>query len=632
MKTVLHKNGNYSLREARLLADHQVIREGDMPAPQYPRDDERHVELRVDQKPEKILQTLLKRLNEVKQATNDTVEQQRRRIVETAQRDLDAILATPNASRQFVADHIGQINKSLYPQGLQLRWNWNEKRVTIESYSPTVFPPEVTARKNRIDELKGQIAAIDREIKAVMHGAQLNAVRYIQLKKAATNRRNKAPEATRSFMGLTQNSVPEVDARLIQLDNMKTQLVLELEGVKSGRIKAPVPTAGQPKPEPGLINDPRFAAVGSPDSRFNLHPTSGGIEGSGSPEIIDSPAVQERINRLTERWKTCTQEERDTVEGFLMMDGVDIDRSDLKKDQVTMCPREERGMLFFIGLIKVLVSLIDRLGKKKTTVEAVPIDQKDPSKITETERKAETATNITKLNTLKNDNVKTEGEIKAIKDKLNTEPRPADEAKTTLETQLKQKQAELKQRLEEIKKLEQRNQVLENPGMFIATEKGILKGDELKDDPVFIEFDKSKATAKQQIRADLQKIFESGDQARGVERIGRALGLDASKIDFKKIVEEMVPKFIAFMEAMIDQTSLEKNSSEQYRIRIDFSQMDQVMSRIFDNGMKSNTKFTEIDMKKIMQEINSIRGRFLTADGTTAVTDFMSAEEIRLCL
>ncbi len=628
MKNFFEIDGNVSLREARMT--HITLRPGaeNAPAPEQPQGEQRF-DMRADQLPEETLRALNYHISRLQNQANDTVESELQRIVSTAQRDVDALAATPGASKQFVTDYIRASNEGLHQRKLHM--SMINGQVRISPHNPTQFPPEVIARKNKINELQGKINQVDRNIRELMQSFRQNAVQYRGQKFAAMNRGNIAPEINQMLMQFPQASMQASAGPLNQLYALKFQLQQELAGVKSGMIKVAVPTQGDVQ-DPSLINDPRYAASGMGDTRFNLGGAPGGIgpDGLPLPNAMPSAAEQAAILRLAARWRSVdTEEERDTVEGFLMMDGVDVDSSNLDKDEIVMVSPEEKGMMFLMGLITVLKSFLDRLNRKKTEIEESTVTDKDPATMKVEEITAEKEGNDKKIDELKVKKRKNETDIKDAEKKLKNVEKPLEgDAKTKVETELKQMKEELKKINEEIEKLEKRNTVLANPETFKESEKDITTQDQMKDDPVLQEFRSAMEKAKQQMRTSLQQALGSGDFQKNIERLGAVLGIDMTKVDWQAKTKDALTHINTWLDKFMDNTKLEKNSSGKYRIAVD------IIGTL--NELKQIEMFKDIDVKAndLQKFISMAKSRglaFFESEGR-AVTSFVDAEEIRRSL
>lgn len=625
MKNFFGSDGNVSLREARMT--HITLRSGaeNVPAPEQPQG-ERRFDMRADQLPEETLRALNDHISRLQNQTNETVESELQRIVATAQRDVDALAATPGASRQFITDYLRASNEGLHPRKLHM--SMINGQVRISPHNPRQIAPEVIARKNRINELQGQINQVDRNIRELMQGFRQNAVQYRNQKGAAMNRGNIAPEINQLLMQFPQASMQASAGPLNQLYALKFRLQQELAGVKSGMIKVAVPGQGGEQ-DPSLINDPRYAAGGMGDTRFNLQGAPGGIgpDGLPLPNAMPSAAEQAAILRLAERWRGVdTEEERDTVEGFLMMDGVDVDSSNLEKDEIVMVSPEEKGMMFLMGLITVLKSFLDRLNRKKTEIGESTVTDKDPATMKPEEITAEKEGNDKKLDELKTKKGKTETEIKDAEKKLKSSDKPLEgEAKTKVETELKQMKEDLKKINEEIEKLEKRNKVLANPETFKDSEKDITTQDKLQDDPIVKDFELAKAEVKQKMHAALQQILTSDNVQKNMERLGKALGVDFSDIDWEKSTAKAAQEMILWLDKFIDHAKLEKNGAGQYRISMNIIQ---AINESQNLEVFKGVELKPEDLTKLAEILNADGGMPITRSGDRLVSNFVSGEEI----
>ncbi len=130
-------------------------------------------------------------------------------------------------------------------------------------------------------------------------------------------------------------------------------------------------------PEAGVNPNRRFSALGGPDTDFKLAQT------------MENPAFQAKIQRYVNRWKEAkTQETRDLMEGFLMMEGVDVDASNLEKEELVVLPENERVLLFFMGFIRSFKAILENMGNKKTPIDKLTgkPGTETPEKMTSEER------------------------------------------------------------------------------------------------------------------------------------------------------------------------------------------------------------------------------------------------------
>ncbi len=632
MKHSFHIDGNINLREARLLCMSPFAHGPEQQPQADPNQPEvLHVHLSPDQLTSEHLRLIEERLGGLHKQTEETVSSELDAFVTTVQRNVDAINSSPGISKDILQQYIRGLNDQLHLKGYHI--GMIGKRVTISPHNPKVFAPEVIARRDKIRELKEKIAAIDENIRLLMRGYAKNGAEYKRFKHASTRPRNQAPEITRPLMELEQTAMQDQLDPMRQLKAQKNQLLQELAGITSGVIKVPVPLEGGLPEDPSLINDPRFAASGDSDgTRFNLTGAPGGIGPDGLPlqEGLPNAAEQAQILRYCARWRDCkTQEERDTVEGFLMMSGVNVDSSDLAHDEIVMVTPEERGIQFLIGLVHVLKSFIDRLNKKKTDIEGANVGEKDPSEMTTEERLTEKESNDKKLIDLKDKKEKTESDMKDIEKKLNNvfEP-PSDEVKTKLESDLKQKKEDLKTIDEEIKKLEERNVALANPETSKEDEEGILKEDQLQEDPVYKYFIEFKVKTKLMLGEAMNQILTSGDVEKNVRRLAKALGFNLSdSVDLADIIKDMSPILLKIFESQIDDSSIEKNREGKYRVRLDCRESFHQAQNI---GLIDKTETLSPEtISQIASQMSSGGGLPCRGQGLTVISDFMDSKDFR---
>lgn len=619
MKTFPFSYGSHSLREKRLLHgsmgpenhQHHERQEGDI----YLN--------RLDGSEPELLKVLDQKQRDATKKTVGVISDELECIRSSAQRDIDALSGDPKKSKQYVIDYIAARNEQLHKDGHHI--GMIGTRVTIAPYHPKQFAPEVIARRDKIRELKAKIDEVDKNIKLLMGDFAKDGAEYSKHKHASMRRTNSRPEITRFLMQFPQASMQAHADPLHQLYAIKFQLVQELSGIESGRIKVPVPAQGQQQtPEdPSLINDPRFVPEGRDGTRFDLTGAPGGIGPDGLPlqNGLPDAALQGKILRYAERWRECrTQEERDTVEGFLMMDGVDTDASNLAKDDIVMVAPEERGIQFLIGFIVVLKSFIDRMNRQKTVIEDAEVSETAPSTLALDERTQETEENNVKLKDLATKKEKTKGEIKEIKKKLEAVPPPEGEAKEKLENDLKQKKKELKKIEEEIQKLEDRNAALADAQQKSREQDIDAKNEKLEEDPVLREFARLKAAAKvkhnnfiKNMSKNLERNLKDAAQ-RDFERTGKLPDYDWRK-EHTKIIEETMKVF----DAMLDNMHIEKNDAGQYRFTID---MIETSRSLGDAYILSNQA-----LQKMVQDMNKYE-KIASIDGGKIVTPFMSGDEL----
>nr|MBP9851039.1 hypothetical protein [Candidatus Peribacteraceae bacterium] len=392
--------------------------------------------------------------------------------------------------------------------------------------------------------------------------------------------------------------------------------------------------------DPSLIMPARFAASATGDTRFNLDGATGGIGPDGLPlqNALPTAAEQAQILRYTARWRNAkTQEERETVEGFLMMDGVDVDASNLENDEIVMVAPEERGIQFLIGFITVIKSFLDRMAKKKTDVESANVGEKDPSEMTPEEQTTEKEGNDKKLTDFKDQKTKAEGEIKDIDKRLKAVPPPEGEIKEKLETDLKNKKEEVKNIEEEIKKLEERNIVLASPAKAKEDEKdrtkqeplqdGQTKVETLEEDPVFQEFARKKEALRTDYHEYMSKAYRSTDNENYASYMDTQVQKDFAKTgriyDWRKEEAKIWKEMIDTLDSFIDHMTLEKNAEGKYRITINFSKMQY-------SAMGKSYQVTDKNAQKLMTKMNegSEDKARLSIDGDKLVTPFMSGDEL----
>lgn len=585
--------------------------------PQEQPQGEQRFDMRADQLPEDALRALHEHISALQNQTNETAESELQKIISTAQRDIDALQATPGASKQFVTEYVRSSNEALHQRKLHM--SIANGQVQISPHNPRQIAPEVIARKNKINELQGKINQVDRNIRELMKGFRENAVRYRGQKFAAMNRGNIAPEINQMLMQFPQASMQASAAPLNQLYALKFRLQQELAGVKSGMIPVSVPGAEQ---DPSLINAPRFGAANADGTRFDLAGSPGGIGPDGLPLLNAMPTAEEQaaILKLSARWRTVTtEEERDTVEGFLMMDGVDVDGSNLATDEIVMVSPEERGMTFLVGLITVLQSFLDRLSRKRTEIDQGATSEKDPATMKPEEITAEKESNDKKIDELKTKKGKNEKEIKEAEKKLKNVDKPLEgEAKTKVETELKEMKEELKKITEEIEKLEKRNKALANPEASKGNEKDIKTQDQLKDDPILKDFQNAKEQMKQKLQSALKQVLESENAEKNVEILNKELGVDIGTTGVN--AKEVMQAFVTFMDAFIDNSALEKNGADKYRMTMD---VVKPFASITTNPLLGKIqKAIREDLPAFTREVSTSLGVELTAAGDKVMTEF----------
>lgn len=625
MRNFLHTSGEYSSREQRLLGVEFRVGDGvSTEGSEHPRNE---AEIRETTSPEEVLQKFMQQLENLKHRTDDRANRERQCVVDTAQREIDTVLKIPSAARDFVTKYLIQTNKSLYPQGLQMRWNFDKQRVTIDSYAPTEFAPEVIARKHRIEELKKRISEVNKAIEIVMKGFRQDAVNYRFRKRSAMNRRNYSPEISRMLMQSSMDSMRDTLPSLEELRDARRQLTLELARATSAplsdfRTPATPPEYGPHGSGPGWC-PPGTVPYGAPRGGM---PTPA----KGAPEEIETPKPDGEIFSLIKEWKEATtKEEKDTKEGLLMMNGVDVEKMNLEKfnaatDTVTMAPEKERTALAIQGLIKFVVSFIERLGNKRTKVDAVAISSKDPTKMDDKEKTEERTNNTKKITELTAKKETATKELTALNAK-SADPKIPSGEKVKLEEQITKKKAEITAYEAQIKNLEKRNGVLDKPESFVDPEKEIVKGEKLNGDENYVEFERSKSATKANIRAQLPGLLKSPAGREGLQRSGLFLGIDLSKIDTE--IETITAQIIAVTNSIVDSVSLERNSEGQYRMRMDFGKIYETMQNKFDPNAKNQNELSDA-VKLKFTELMTKRGPFVSMDGMTAVTGFMSEDDL----
>lgn len=591
--------------------------------PQEQPQGERRFDMRADQLPEETLRALNEHISALQSQTNETAESELQKIISTAQRDIDALKATPGASKQFVTEYLRSSNEGLHQRKLHM--SLANGQVNVSPYNPKQIAPEVVARKNKINELQGKINQVDRNIRELMRGFRENAVRYRGQKFAAMNRGNIAPEINQMLMQFPQASMQASAAPLNQLYALKFRLQQELAGVKSGMIPVSVPGSEQ---DPELINAPRFGAANADGTRFDLAGSPGGIGPDGLPLLNTMPTAEEQaaILKLSARWRTVTtEEERNTVEGFLMMDGVDIDGSNLATDEIVMVSPEAKGMTFLVGLITVLQSFLDRLSRKRTEINQSATSEKDPATMSSDEIAAEKEGNDKKIDELKTKKGKNEKEIKEAEKKLKNVDKPLEgEAKTKVETELKEMKEELKKITEEIEKLEKRNKALANPEASKGNEKDIKTQDQLKDDPILKDFQNAKEQMKQKLQSALKQVLESEDAEKSLEILNKELGVELGTTNVN--AKEVMQAFVTFMDAFIDNSALEKNGADKYRMTMD---VVKPFASITTNPLLAKIqKAVRDDLPAFTREVSTSLGVELTSAGDKVMTAFQDGKTL----
>lgn len=189
-----------------------------------------------------------------------------------------------------------------------------------------------------------------------------------------------------------------------------------------------------------------------------------------SLDLEKNPAKKAKILKYAKRFTEAkTEEDRLIAEGYLRMEGVDVEGSDFAGGKVEMLPTEGRFIGLIVGFIQMTMGILRKLGGKKTTIEretaSLQVPDKDPKTMTEDDREKELADDRKALSEGKTKEAKLETDIKGLKaklkdDKLDEKTRPEltkrlGEVKKEL-SDLQAARAKMEQR---IKDLEEANRI-----------------------------------------------------------------------------------------------------------------------------------------------------------------------------
>ncbi len=578
MRTLLHTTEDLTIREHRMLSM-SFERQEPMNQPQIPRSPE----LTKECTSEEIMSIVSDRIDELRQKTDDTALGQIQKIVSTAQRDIDAIKSSPGVSKQFVREYLDRMNDTLH--GRELHVSMLNENVIVTPHHPQQFSPEIAIRRNRMNQIREQIKHVGLAIARISRGRRGRPV---------FNRPNFA------------------QSNLAQLYALRFQLEQQLIDMKNAPISEPIPLENpvmtfDPNYPPDQIRHVSYTAAHSPNPQPEQIPLG---------KEVPKASVQRDILYWSKRWKESkNKQDQDMTEGFLMMSGVDIDSSDLTTDKIVMTKSEERAGQAFAGLLKILKSLMDRLGKQKTMIAGEKIAEKDPIDMTAQEQRDEIRSNTSKIFELRFKKNTIENEMKGIKEKLAATQEPGD-AKTKLEDELRQKKEAVKKIEAEMKRFEERNKALSQSVPKTEDEKGILKQGELLEDPVFKRFQSAKEAQKQKIRTSMKQILTQRDRAKNLENLGKVLGITVGA-DTEKTMTDLT----RFLETIIDGASLEKNGDGLYRIAVDTTKIVDAMKSM---KLLPKTEITASDVSTLLKNI----GMTTNIAGSSVRTPFMKADEL----
>lgn len=308
--------------------------------------------------------------------------------------------------------------------------------------------------------------------------------------------------------------------------------------------------------------------------RINL--TNNGTD-TGTNTTVDDATEQQNILRRSEgllkKWQDAkTQKDRDFAEGMLMMEGIDVDASDLNKGEMKVAPRESRSLTFFMGLLRAAkaffaekgADLPDDDGPKPETAD------KEPDELTKDERSAEIKDNETKLEGLKKQESDLTKEIEGIENaqagkKSATGEEPSEEDTKKLED----KKKELENVKEEIKKLEARNEE--------------LKKDPEKDEKENLSPEQKLTKAKQVYEKLVETMDKSHDQI-----------VQLAKENLSSVDAEKVTKVTEGIQKILKTLSVEVNGDE-VRLTLDAKVLED--KAIKESGVslpKFNVLFPEV--------------------------------------
>lgn len=287
----------------------------------------------------------------------------------------------------------------------------------------------------------------------------------------------------------------------------------------------------------------------------------------------ESPEVQAKIMHYVTLWKEAdSQEKKDTYEGFLMMEGVDMDKSRLEDEKILIVPEEERGWLMIMGFIKVGMALAKRLLGNKTSLDKLTAEEGTaaPEAMPPAERFVEMRTNEEKLTEMTGTKKIIENALVSMKADLG---KASGDAKTKLEKDIGVKEKELTTITTKMTALEQRQLSLQeadkaSPMQLSDADRNALKQEK---DPILRAFLARKIIVKEEIRSTTpSQALDAEDLQRMAELLP---GAKKNKEEALKFIEETLPRDRTMVRAIIDEVNMESDNKGNYRLTVNIPKM-----------------------------------------------------------
>lgn len=287
----------------------------------------------------------------------------------------------------------------------------------------------------------------------------------------------------------------------------------------------------------------------------------------------ESPEQQAKILHYVTLWKEAdSQEKKDTYEGFLMMEGVDMNKSKLEDETIFIVPEEERGWLVLMGFLKVGMALAKRLLGNKTSLDQLTAEEGTavPEAMPPAERFVEMRTHEEKLTEMTGTKETIENALVSMKADL---AKASGNAKTKLEKDIAVKEKELTTITTEMTALEQRQTALQeadtaSPTKLSDADRNAL---EQEKDPILRAFLARKISAKEDIRSrDLAKEAD-------IEGYRKIIALFPDAAEANADIDKLIVKVHAVAEGIVDQASMESDTSGRYRLTLDIPKIQSML-------------------------------------------------------
>lgn len=288
----------------------------------------------------------------------------------------------------------------------------------------------------------------------------------------------------------------------------------------------------------------------------------------------ESPEQQAKILHYVTLWKEAdSQEKKDTYEGFLMMEGVDMSENDWENRPILIVPEEERGLLVFMGFIKVGMALAKRLLGNKTSLDKLTAEEgiAAPEAMPPAERFVEMQTNEEKLTEMTGTKEVIENALVSMKDDL--KKATSEKEKGDLQTKIDVKEAELATITTEMTALEQRQTALQeadkaSPMQLSEADRNAL---EKEKDPILRAFLARKISVREEIRSiDLGKKVD-------IEGYQRIIALFPDAAEANTEIDELLAKIHAAADSIVDAASMESDGKEKYRFTLDIPKIQSIL-------------------------------------------------------